>query len=90
MEPGKQPPDTLVTPRPVQQETWTQAAITWNPGNRTLTASRENLKATTEDRDLVPEGFHKKVFERRKAVITTVIVERLGNAFRIIKIEPDV
>ena len=89
METGKQRPDTPVTLRPVQQETWTQAAVTWNPGNRTITASRENLKATTENRELVPEVFHRKLFEKRKAVITTVTVERLGNAFRIVRIEPE-
>ena len=70
---------------------WENAYLIWNPGNATLTATKDNKKAEIRlgsDRAIVPETLHKKLFEKRKGVGATVTVAPVGNTFKIIKIEP--
>jgi CRISPR-associated protein Cmr6 len=70
------------------RETWDKANLTWNPGNMTLTATSGDKKATCKEKDLIPEIFHKKLFEKRKSVTAIVEVEPVGGKkYRIIKIE---
>jgi len=67
--------------------TWSGATITYSPGNKTLIATFQNKKAELQigdDRSTVPVALHKTVFEKRKGVRVAVVVEPIGNAFRII------
>lgn len=67
---------------------WEKASLVWSPGDQTLTAISGNKKARIKGKELVPECFHKKLFEKKKSVIATVEVEQVGNTFVIVKIEP--
>jgi CRISPR-associated protein Csm5 len=72
-----------------QQITWQRASLTYSPGNKTLIATYQNKKAELhigDDRSIVPEVFHKTLFEKRKGVQLNVVVEPLGNAFKIIRL----
>ncbi|MBF0226068.1 MAG: type III-B CRISPR module RAMP protein Cmr6 [Desulfobacterales bacterium] len=69
---------------------WETANLIWTPGNQTLTASFENNKALNKGepaKKLVPESLQKKLFDKKKAVSAKVSVEKLGNQFKILKIE---
>ena len=79
--PPTQKPVTVTT------ELWSNATLTWNPGNQTLTAMWEKKTATARDKGFVPESLHKNLFEKRKSVTATVTVEPYGNAFRIVLIK---
>jgi hypothetical protein len=70
-------------------EVWENAYLNWSPGNRKLTATSGNKSAMCEGKELVPVVFHKKLFDKRKAVCAKVEVERFGNAFKIVKIEAE-
>jgi len=75
------------SPEPI---TWPGAYITYLPNTKTLVASYENKKAEVkigDDRSIVPERFHKTLFERKKGVKANVIVETVGNAFKIVRID---
>lgn len=72
-----------------EQIRWPRAILTYSPGNKTLTATYQNKKAELQigdDRSIVPEKFHKTLFEKRKPVSVTIVVEPIGNAFKIVKI----
>jgi hypothetical protein len=71
------------------KEVWNKSNLTWNPGNMTLTATSGNKKAICKGKDLVPEIFHKQLFEKRKSVVARVEVEPIGNAFKIVRIKQD-
>lgn len=77
----------LKIPAPIKEETWKGALLTWTPGNQQITAVCQERKATACGKDLVPDSLAKNLFEKRRGVTTTVIVEPIGNAFRIIRIE---
>lgn len=83
--------EKLASPLPqktVIPEIWEKATLTWNPGNMILTATSGNKKATGRGKDLVPEVFHKKLFEKKRSVAARVEVEAVGGKnFRIVKIE---
>jgi CRISPR-associated protein Cmr6 len=92
------PKETVVTskgdvapkqpPKPVpQQETWPQANLTWRAQDGTVVASFQRKTATAKGKDLVPEIFRKNLFDKKKAVIATVTVEPIGNAFKIVAIK---
>jgi CRISPR-associated protein Csm5 len=71
------------------QFTWNHAAISWSPGNKTLIATYQGKKAELrigDDRTIVPEKFHKTLFEKRKGVQMDVVVEPIGNAFKIVEL----
>lgn len=73
----------------LQQITWQRASLTYSPGNKTLIATYQNKKAELhigDDRSIVPEVFHKTLFEKRKGVQLDIVVEPLGNAFKIIRL----
>lgn len=98
-EPGKQTdqqPETAVekpaTKKEPERITWAGARLTWSPGNKTLIAAYQNKKAEVQigdDRSIVPETFHKMLFQKRKGVQVTVVVEPRGNAFRIVRCVED-
>ena len=75
-------------PIAAKREIWENAMLKYRPGNRLLEATFEGNKARTQDKKLVPEKFHGKLFtrRRRKAVPARVEVETLGNSFRIVGI----
>ncbi|HOP86234.1 MAG TPA: type III-A CRISPR-associated RAMP protein Csm5 [Syntrophorhabdaceae bacterium] len=75
------------SPQPI---TWPGAYVTYSPGNKTLIASYENKKAELkigDDKSIVPERYHKTLFEKRKGIKANIIVEPLGNAFKIVRID---
>lgn len=86
--------DSVETAKPVQRPqtlrfTWENATISWSPGNKTLLATCGGRKADLQigdDRSLIPEGFHKMLFEKRKGVSSDIVVEKVGNAFKIVKL----
>ncbi len=83
-------PQMVETPREPARTNWTGATLTWSPGNKTLVASNENKKAELQigsDRSIVPERFRSKLFEKRKGVRVDIVVETVGNAFKIIDIK---
>ena len=70
---------------------WENATLTWYPGNTVLMATKDKQKAEiilAGNRDIVPEPFRKRLFEKRKTVTANVTVEAVvRNVFRIVKIE---
>lgn len=69
---------------------WENASLTWTPGNMTLTATKDNKKAEIKlgnEKEIVPERLHNRLFEKKKTVTANVKVEAIGNFFRIVKIE---
>jgi len=94
--PGDQAPKQTqsVGEKPVQkiipqQITWQGATLTFSPGNKTLIAAYQNKKAELQigdERSIVPAALYKTLFEKRKGVQIDVVVEPIGNAFRIVKI----
>ena len=78
-----QPPKPSITTESV---TWQGAILTWSPGNATLTAQFEGKKAELKlsgDRSIVPQQFHKKLFDKKDAVKADVTLEKNGNALTI-------
>ena len=75
-------------PIAAKREVWENAMLKYTPGNRLLEAAFEGNKARTQDKKLVPEKFHGKLFtkRKRKAVSARVEVETIGNSFRIVGI----
>lgn len=69
---------------------WDNTFLTWNPGTKILTATLNSKKAELQlgdDKTIVPQIMHKKLFEKREAVKAKATMEPVGNAFKIIKIE---
>jgi len=72
-------------------ETWEEALLTWDPGSRMLIATWQGKKATCLEADVLPEPLKDTLTakkKKRKPVRVTVMVEEVGNAFKIIKVEP--
>ena len=78
------------TPKKKQEpirESWKNILLVWTPNNGVITAVSSGKKATTSDKNLVPEKIHKKLFGKKKrAKVETVVVEKLGRAFVIINV----
>lgn len=85
--PGEGPAPALKPTAP-PLEVWDRATLTWSPGNRTLTATGPTAKATVMGSDLLPPGLQPRLLKKHKAVVARVMVERVGNAFRIVRVEP--
>jgi len=72
---------------PPQQLLWSKATVVWRPNDQTIFAVFGGKKAEAKienNRSFVPERFHKKLFEGKKQVTTDILVEPVGNAFRIV------
>lgn len=87
--PKSQDKQTSPEPAKPKVETWSGATLSWSPGNQTLTAAWQGQKATGTGKDLVPDCYHKKLFEKKKSVTATVEVDKVGNALRVIRVLPD-
>src|SRR3972149_1048297 len=73
-----------------QPTIWENASLTWNPGNMTLTATKDNKKAELKlgnNKDKVPEPLRNRLFEKRRTVTANVTVEPVGNNLRIVEIK---
>ena len=73
-------------------EVWEKATLNWKKSDRTLTAThgdgrRRTAPLTNPDKSVVPERYHKKLFEDGKAVIAKVTVSVRGNLWEIQAIE---
>ncbi len=73
-------------PETVQTEIWEGAFVKYTPNNRKITATWEKKKAETDQKEVIPENYHKKLFEQKKALTLKVEVEVYGNAYRIVKV----
>lgn len=75
----------------IQTILWENATMSWSPGNKMLTAIKDNKKKAElkveNNQDMVPESLHSKLFKKKETVKANVTVEPLGNSFRIVKIE---
>ncbi|MBI5749395.1 MAG: type III-B CRISPR module RAMP protein Cmr6 [Nitrospinae bacterium] len=73
---------------PVEHIVWKSAVIKWNPGNETLTAVKEGKKSELKlkDKNIIPESFRQKLFDKRKSIEANIELEKTGNSFRIIKV----
>lgn len=83
-------PMVKAPPPPPERIVWNGATVTWNPGNQTLTAQGGGKKAEVKlaaDKSLVPETLHKKLFVKKDAVKTDVVVEQQGNAWRVVEVK---
>jgi CRISPR-associated protein (TIGR02584 family) len=82
------PVEPTLKPEPPVQTTHHDVTLVWSPGNRTLTAVIEGKKAFANnvERAFVHESLWPKL-EKKKSVKATIVVEPLGNAFRIVKVE---
>jgi CRISPR-associated protein Csm5 len=76
-------------PPPPSRETWMGAVVSFRPQDGTVSAMHENRRATGKGKDLIPESLQStKSFKKSKTTKASVEVEAVGNAFRIVKIEP--
>lgn len=86
----------LSTPQKAQpvRHIWEKASLSWKPNETSVYVSSGTLRAfvkgksTIEMKEIVPEALRKNLFERRKPVTAKVEVEAVGNAFKIIRIDP--
>lgn len=81
-------PETKPEPKMPVQTVCKDVILLWTPGNRTLTTTVDGKKAIADniDRTFVPESLWPKL-EKKKSVKATIVVEPMGNAFKIIKVE---
>lgn len=76
------------------RETWQDATLRWNKGNRTLTGSSVEPRRTAQVRLLqdlsifgnLDVGQRRKLLDKGKPIKASVVVEHVGNAFRIVGI----
>jgi CRISPR-associated protein Csm5 len=93
-KPNIRPKKNMTTETGVKQkpahsirETWENPFLSWHSGKSEVTAVFENKKATGKGKDLVPEKYHSKLFGKKKrAAPEKVVVEAIGNAWRIVEI----
>jgi CRISPR-associated protein Csm5 len=74
----------------IQTILWENASLNWSPGNKTLVATKDNKRADRiigDNREIVPESLHGKLFERKRTVTANITVEPVGNNFRIVGIK---
>jgi len=65
------------------------AKLTWNPGNKTLLAEADSIRAFKKLDDpkvFIPEEFHKKLLEKRDKVKAKVEIKIEGNCYEIVTI----
>jgi CRISPR-associated protein Cmr6 len=67
-------------------ETWEKPYLNWNPGSQTLTATFQNRKAEGKGSGLIPEEVKAKL-KKGKQVDSKVVVERVGNSYKIVSVE---
>lgn len=85
----------IVAPVPVLSVTsenviWENAILTWDIGRKVLKAMNGADRAELrigDDRSLVPEGLHKKLFVKKDAVTAKLTLEKQGRMFKIVSVE---
>jgi CRISPR-associated protein Cmr6 len=83
-------PSALLATEPPAQWVWEKAVLSWTAGNNMLTAQLGNTKATCIGTDLVPEALRERLSGKKKKPVTArIIVEAVGNAFKIVKVEAE-
>ena len=78
---------TIVSkPIAAKRKIWEKASLKYTPNNGLIEATFEGNKATTKDKELVPEKFQGKLFKegKKKSISAKVEVETIGNSFRIV------
>jgi len=83
------PSTAMVAKAGPSKEVWPSANLTWDPGPGILTANSPKGKATTKDKDLIPESIQARLFKKgkKKSVVAEVEVEPRGNSFNIVTIK---
>ncbi len=72
--------------KPAQTEIWEGAYVKYTPNNGVITAAWEGKKAETSDKEVIPQQYHKKLFQKREGINLKVEAEVYGNAFRLVKV----
>lgn len=71
-------------------EIWEGANLKWEPGRKVIVVQsnkgKAELKCETHD-SIVPQAFHKKLFDKKESVKAKVTVEKEGNKYTVLKIE---
>ncbi len=78
-------PVTPVPTAPVK-ETWSNVLLTFNPGNQEVNVNNEGKKAFCKGLNNVPEPIAKKLRKNKKASVSHIEVEALGNNYQIIQV----
>ncbi|MGV8073747.1 MAG: type III-A CRISPR-associated RAMP protein Csm5 [Syntrophobacteraceae bacterium] len=88
---GVRPLSAVVSeiPKPPQRETWQAAELFWDPGSQMVKAISKTGNAFVKGKSLIPESIQERLCgKKRKPVSADVEVEKVGNAFKITRIEP--
>ncbi|AOY59353.1 type III-B CRISPR module RAMP protein Cmr6 [Desulfococcus multivorans] len=83
-DPGKAGADTAGP----KGEAWENANLTFTPGNQEVTAKADGKTAVYKGKEIIPDAIAKKFFKTRKASVKQVMVEPIGNRYRIVAIIP--
>ncbi len=88
--------DNVIEKPPIRKQPerilWKNVHLSWNPGNQTVTATNGPQKAEVKgmDRSLVPTAIAEKLFNpKKKAAVADILVEPVGNAFKIVSFTED-
>lgn len=73
------------TPKTPTEDTWIEAALSWDPGRQQLIASLGTKKAYAAGKELVSEKIARNIFVKKKPVKANVVV---NSSFKIIRIDP--
>lgn len=68
------------------KESWPSANLSWSPGNNTLTAVFQGIKAIAKGKDLIPTTMNDRLFVKKKSVSACVEITKFGNKYVITKI----
>jgi CRISPR-associated protein Csm5 len=69
---------------PSQVEIWKGAHLSWDPGRGEIVGKLGTNRASTKDKEIVPEALRKKLFDKKKPINATIHVK---DRFTITKIE---
>lgn len=67
-------------------EIWSDVYLTYSPGNQEVIATAQGKKASYFGKEIIPETIGQNFFKKKKARVTEVKVEPVGNAYRIVSI----
>lgn len=79
---------SMKEPERSQSVVWETALLEWMPQDGTVSARFEGKKAIGKGKELVPDALGESLINRRKKVTARVVVEVLGNSFKIVRIDP--
>jgi len=75
-------------PARLEIEEWTNAGVTWNPGNGEIKASHGQKNAVAKDINLVAEGLRDKLKKKKTMKALVKVSHEAGTFYRILSVEP--